>query len=216
MKKKAAARKVVKVKLSDFDLVLGSSSPRRVELIAHLGACFGVVKPDIDESVLGKETPRAYAKRMAAEKLAVAWRLATRSKLGTGEAPRGPLVVVADTSVILSGKILGKPRNSSDACRMLATLSNRWHQVLSGVGIGTRDQHHIFLVTTRVKFGRLTQEQIKNYVASGEPMDKAGSYGAQGRGMCFVETIEGSYANVIGLPMADVVKALRSQFGIEI
>lgn len=179
-------------------LVLASQSPRRRELLALLGVDPEVQPANTDETVRPGETPESYVRRVAAEKAA---------------AVEGDLVLGADTAVVLGYEILGKPRDDEDARRMLRALSGRVHRVLTGVCLrhagppaGARDR----LVSTEVVFAPLSPEQIDWYVATGEPLDKAGGYAVQGAGGVFVREVRGSVSNVIGLPLHETADLLRA------
>ena len=184
-------------------LVLASGSPRRAQLLRQLNLSFSVVTPDIDERPRPGESARAYVRRMSTEKLGKA-----RSMLA-GE----PVIVCADTEVVLDGNILGKPRDESDCVKMLLSLSARDHNVLTSVTMAGGGKERTFIVETNVSFRRLTSSECRNYWATGEPCDKAGGYGIQGVGAIFVKKIEGSYSNVVGLPLMEVARGLE-RFGI--
>lgn len=178
-------------------LVLASASPRRAELLRAAGYRFLVTTTDVDESPLAGEAPVAYVRRLAETKARAAkWPEITDAVLG------------ADTTVALGSAILGKPADAADARRMLRLLAGREHEVHTGVAVrlGTRVWSEV--ATTRVRFLPLTDAEIAWYVASGEPADKAGGYAIQGLASRFVEWIEGSYSNVVGLPVHVVHRLL--------
>ena len=175
-------------------ILLASASPRRRELLALLGVRFDVVVPDVDETPLPDEPPRAFAERMARDKAAAV-------------ASSG-VVVAADTVVVLGGRILGKPADAADARAMLAALSGRTHRVLTGVCVRRNERAHVFSVATEVEFRPLCEEEISAYVDSGEPMDKAGAYAVQGGASSMVRALRGSYSNVVGLPLCELRQAL--------
>lgn len=177
-------------------LVLASGSPRRRDMLTRFGVGFVVRPVDIDETPRPGEEAPVYVARLAREKAEAAVR-------------PGEIVLAADTIVTLDGALLGKPRDDTDAARMLAALSGRSHQVLTGVAIlaGAHRVEHV--ERTDVRFGALDAEEIDAYVDTREPHDKAGGYGIQGRGALFVEAIEGNYDNVAGLPLAAVYRMLR-------
>ena len=181
--------------------VLASSSPRRQELLRNAGFTFEVRPSSVVEAVRPGETPEQFARRAAEEKaLDVA-----------AEVPRDTLVLGADTIVVVDGEILGKPRDAADATRMLRRLSGCTHRVLTGVCL-VRSPERIEALrheTTSVTFRGLEEEEIADYVASGEPFDKAGAYGIQGLASKFVTRIEGCYFNVVGLPVALVYELLK-------
>lgn len=202
-------------------LLLASGSPRRREILANLGIPTLVTSVDIDESVLPREAADAYLVRVVAAKLAAASKPFVKSE----KAPRGDTlqgvniaaaagaVLVADTSVIDEGSILGKPASLEEAEAMIARLAGRTHEVWTRFAIGAAEAPartlHEETVSTRVTFRPLTSERVRAYVASGEGMDKAGAYAIQGRGAGLVSRIEGSYSNVVGLPACEVMVALE-------
>jgi septum formation protein len=188
-------------------LILASQSPRRAELLRNAGIPFEVCPADVDESLRAGETPIEYVKRLAWEKaLAV---------LET--APERAVVLGADTTVVLDGESLGKPADEGDARKMLERLSGRSHQVMTGVCIAFRGadgmanagvEVEVEAEVTEVEFTAMSAEEIAAYVASGEPMDKAGAYAIQGRASRWIPRIEGCYFNVVGLPVARVCEML--------
>ncbi len=185
--------------------ILGSSSPRRRELLALLRQPFTVITPRVLEQRLPGEAPGVYVQRNSREKAAdIIAQL--HGKVGAY------LVISADTIVVLDGDVLEKPIDAADAVRMLGKLSGREHQVLTSVTVGTLVDQKISertcLVSTDVRLKKLSQNEILNYVTTGEPLDKAGAYGAQGYGGCFVQRLSGSYTNVVGLPMAELIEML--------
>ncbi|MGH9351160.1 MAG: Maf family protein [Terriglobia bacterium] len=188
-------------------IYLASQSPRRVELLRQLGVCFEIVNAAVDESVQHGESPDRYVLRVARAKVEAA--LAVLS----GKADR-PLLS-ADTAVTLDGHILGKPRDRADGLAMLARLSGRTHQVLSGLALWTPYGLRQALSTSTVTFRVITPKEAVVYWDSGEPADKAGAYAIQGRGTVFIERLEGSYSGVMGLPLYETAQLLRSA-GIEI
>jgi septum formation protein len=185
--------------LKDTKLVLASGSPRRAELLRAAGIDFTVRVADLDEKLLPNELPRDYVVRLSREKAQ-----AVASEIGDGE-----LVLGADTTVVILNEIAAKPIDDNDARRMLRLLSGKWHEVLTGVSMVGDGKVTSDVALTRVKFIKLSDEEINWYVASGEPMDKAGAYGIQGYASRFVERIEGSYSNVVGLPVQMVYAMLR-------
>ncbi len=187
-------------------LVLASSSPRRQAFFRSLGLRFRAVVPDVDEVPRVGETPARFARRAAVDKArAVARRVEARA-----------IVIAADTIVVSGRSILGKPKSRADARRMLRALSGRRHEVMTGVCVRRGAKERSFLSRTGVFFKRLTREEIEFYVASGEPMDKAGAYAIQGIGSFMVLTIRGSYTNVVGLPVAELLDVLERQFGYKL
>lgn len=186
-------------------IVLASASPRRRELLAQVGLAAAVVPADVDEAVLPGERPETHVVRLSeAKALAVAGRhdIAGRWFIGS------------DTVVVRDGCILGKPVDAADAAVMLRSLSGRCHEVVSGYAVHDRDSARTIsgTVTTRVWFKSLTEQEIAGYLATGEPFDKAGAYAIQGFGAFMVPRIEGSYPNVVGLPLCEVIAALE-EFG---
>jgi septum formation protein len=182
------------------DLILASASPRRAELLAQAGFSFTVDSADVDETPLHAEDAAAYVARVARAKAAAV-------------APRhgsAALILAADTTVVIDGDMLAKPEDTADATRMLARLSGRTHEVLTGVVIRRGDLERVEVVATRVTFLDLTRADIAWYVQTGEPDGKAGAYGIQGRAARFVDRIEGSWSNVVGLPIATVWRMVRA------
>ncbi len=169
--------------------ILASGSPRRRELLQQIGALFRVEVSEAEE-LSQAESPAELVRLNAAAK----------AKAVAREHP-GEAVLGADTVVALEGKIYGKPRDAAEACSMLAALSGRRHEVLTGIAWVSGGQTFSEAVSTQVQFGELTAEEISRYVATGEPLDKAGAYALQGGAAVFIEGIEGSYSNVVGLPL---------------
>ena len=181
-------------------LVLASASPRRAELLASAGFTFIVRPAEVDETPLPDETPRRYVLRVARAKARM---------IAAQRDPLGSIVLAADTTVVVDGKMLGKPHDRDDAVRMLQTLSGVIHEVLTGVALIAADSEHEEVVTTHVRLMPLTADEIAWYVDSGEPEGKAGAYAIQGRAARFVDWIEGSWSNVVGLPVATVYEMLK-------
>jgi septum formation protein len=190
--------------MSDALIILASNSPRRRELLEQAGIGYVPEPADVDESVTPGESPEGYAVRLA---------LAKASKTA-GDHSEG-VVLGADTIVVLDGDILGKPADAGDAARMLARLSGRTHRVLTGVAlVDARTGRSVTACEeTSVRMREISPEEISGYVATGEPMDKAGAYGIQGRASVFVEGVTGCFFNVVGLPVARVWRMLR-EFGV--
>ena len=184
-------------------LVLASASPRRRELLSQAGFSFEVHPAHVNEDLRPEEDPIAYVVRLAREKA-----LAVYGLLEDPEA----IVLGADTTVTLDGHILAKPADSSDASRVLRMLSGRTHRVITGVAIATSAGTEVAAEVTGVQFLTLTDEEIAAYIATGEPMDKAGAYGIQGYAAKWIPRIEGCYFNVVGLPLALVSTMLESHF----
>lgn len=181
------------------ELVLASASPRRRELLQQLGMTFTVAPADIDESVRPDEAPDAYVRRMAAEKAAA----------GLAQAAPGSTVLGADTAVVIDGRVLGKPADRDDAVAMLQLLSDRTHQVMSGVAVAGSGAARDALSITEVTFGPVSIVAAEHYWDTGEPADKAGGYGIQGCGAVFVASLSGSYTGVVGLPLYETAGLLR-------
>jgi septum formation protein len=186
---------------SAFSLILASASPRRRELLEQAGVAFSVIPSNADEQVLTAEAPEDYALRVAKAK-------------AQDVANKHPAhwVLGADTIVVVDDLILGKPKDTADGQRMLRLLSGRRHQVMTAFVLTAANgqEYKRQIVTTTVIFKSLTDEQIQEYLATGEPFDKAGAYAVQGIGAALVEKVEGSYTNVVGLPIDEVLEALRS------
>jgi septum formation protein len=197
-------------------LILASASPRRRELLAQVGFTFEVRPAHIPEEPKPGEDPIAYVVRLAREKAEAVFREAGTEGLGTeglgteGLADENRLAVLgADTTVVVDGVILGKPEDAEDAARMLRLLSGRTHRVITGVAVVTAERTEVAAEVTAVKFLTLSEGEIAEYVASGEPMDKAGAYAIQGRAARWIPRVEGCYFNVVGLPIALVCELLK-------
>jgi septum formation protein len=190
------------------ELLLASSSPRRAEILRAVGWPFKAFAVNIDESPQMSEGVVAYVERLAREKAEAA-----AAQLNQQPQRTSRLVLGADTTVFAEGSMLGKPRDAEDARRMLRLLSGRWHEVLTGVALlrtGEQTERRATAhETTRVRFSPLSDEEIDWYVATGEPMDKAGAYAVQGRAALFIEAIDGDFWNVVGLPVRLVYKLVR-------
>jgi len=176
--------------------VLASQSPRRAELLAAAGIEFTVRAASVDETPRAGEDPLAYVLRLAGEKAAAV------------EAADDEAVLAADTTVVLDREIMGKPGDAAEASRMLRALAGRRHEVVTGVCLRRGGNSICDSASTAVWFAAMSEAEIACYVASGEPMDKAGAYGIQGLASRFIERIEGSYSNVVGLPVALVYRLL--------
>jgi septum formation protein len=183
-------------------LILASSSPRRAELLRAAGIVFTVRAAGVDETVAPDESPRDYVLRLSREK--------ARAVVRGDE-----LALGADTTVVINGEIIGKPADADEAERVLRALSGQWHEVLTGVTLTRADRIVSAVSSTRVKFAELSDAEIKWYISTGEPMDKAGAYAIQGHASLFVEGIEGSYSNVVGLPMR-LTYQLAREMGVEL
>ena len=193
--------------MSDCRVVLASASPRRRDLLNLIGIAHEVRPANIDETMRPREAPRRYAERLAREK-------------ASAVATRDPdlITIGADTVVVINRKVLGKPADADDAARMLRMLSGREHTVITAVAVARGRKLRSAIEEVRVKFRRLRDDEIDEYIAMGEPMDKAGAYGIQGYGATIVERIEGDYFAVMGLPLVRLVGLMRDvgvryQFG---
>ena len=185
-------------------LLLASQSPRRAEILRSVGWPFETFAVEIDESPRDGESPVSYVERLALGKAEAAARIKD-----------APLILGADTTVVVDGDILGKPETEADARRMLGRLSDKWHEVLTGVALIARGveaaaengvRRSVAHERTRVRFGQMSEREINWYVQTGEPADKAGAYAVQGHAALFIEEIEGDYWNVVGLPVRLVYK----------
>jgi septum formation protein len=187
-------------------IILASKSPRRKDLLRQIGLEFRTDPAEVDERVLPNEEPERYAVRVALEKARL---IASRTSAG--------IVIAADTIVVIDDQILGKPANERDAERMLTELSGRVHRVITGLAVMDAATEHTSTRTaiTRVWFRRLTPQEITSYIATGEPLDKAGAYGIQELGALLVEKIDGCYFNVVGMPISLLAELLRD-FGIDL
>ncbi len=187
-------------------IILASASPRRKELLRQIGIVFTSAPASVDERILPGETPEAYAVRVALDKARTA---ATRAGEG--------IVIAADTIVVLNETILGKPADARDAERMLSLLSGRVHRVITGLVVLDAETGTVLTGAgdTRVWFRTLTGSEIAAYVKTGEPLDKAGAYGIQGKGALLVDRIEGCYFNVVGLPLS-LLGEMLGKFGVNV
>ncbi len=184
--------------MSECRVVLASASPRRRELLNLIGIQHEVRPANIDETMRPREAPRRHAERLAREKASA---IAVRDP--------GLIVIGADTVVVTNRKVLGKPVDTADAARMLGMLSGREHTVITAVAVSRGRKLRSAVEEVRVKFRRLRDDEIEAYIATGEPMDKAGAYGIQGFGATIVERIEGDYFAVMGLPLVRLVGLMR-------
>jgi septum formation protein len=192
-------------------LVLASASPRRRELLTQAGYSFTVQPAHIPEDARQGEDPIAYVVRLAREKAEAVFRETGNSEQGTVNSGSGELVVLgADTTVTVDGQILGKPADAVDAARMLRMLAGRTHLVMTGVAVVTATRTEVAAEVTAVRFLSLSDAEIAEYIATGEPMDKAGAYAIQGRAAKWIPRIDGDYFNVVGLPLALVSTMLEA------
>jgi septum formation protein len=198
-------------------IYLASRSPRRRELLTQIGVRFELLMfrgipredPDVDEAVLPQESPEDYVARVTLDKAAAGVRRIRERHL----IPHP--VLAADTTVEIDGHVIGKPEHEADAVAILQRLSGRSHRVLTAVAIADFERVEFLLNVSEVRFRTLENEEIRRYVASGEPLDKAGAYGIQGRAAIFVEEIKGSYSGIMGLPLYETALLLR-RFGYPI
>ena len=198
------------------DIYLASRSPRRRELLKQIGVTFEIVLlredarrgADVDEAPLPNEQPDAYAMRIAGAKGELAVRYMGRRAL-----PSRP-VLAADTTVIYNQRIIGKPADREDAVGILKSLAGRQHEVITAVALATPSRLEKAISVSRVWFRPLGEDEIRRYVATGEPLDKAGAYAIQGRAAAFITRIEGSFSGIMGLPLAETADLLR-RFGID-
>ena len=191
--------------------ILASASPRRRELLSGMGIKFDVVVSDTDESAVSKEQePGLYVQELALIKAAASAKKVLNEK--------DALIIAADTIVTLDGEILGKPADEADAFDMLARLSGRTHDVYTGYCVMRVKDGYTFCssVKTEVTFKDISGVKITRYIATGEPMDKAGAYGIQGYGAMLIEKINGDYFNVVGLPVSALADTLENEFNVEL
>lgn len=194
------------MKKKKVKLILASGSPRRIELLKKLGCKFRVIPSKVEEKINPSLSPTENARRISCLKA-----LDVASKISEG------IVIAADTMVVLNRKILGKPKNKKEARAMLQKLSAKEHRVITGIAVVDMKTKAFkqSAVTTKVKFRKLNQNLIEKYIKSGEPQDKAGAYGIQGKGALLVESIKGDYFNVVGLPL-NALNQLLEKFGISL
>ncbi|HDL8055655.1 TPA: septum formation inhibitor Maf [Yersinia enterocolitica] len=181
-------------------LYLASGSPRRRELLTLLDVPFKVLKTEVEEQRRAEESAQQYVQRLAQDK----------ARAGVSVAPQDLPVLGADTIVVLNGQVLEKPRDKAHAQQILSALSGQQHQVITAVSLADRKNMLSAMVVTDVTFRVLSQLEISDYIATGEPMDKAGAYGIQGKGGCFVRSITGSYHAVVGLPLVETHELLSN------
>jgi septum formation protein len=180
-------------------LILASGSPRRSEIMNSVGWEFYKDVPDIDESELSGESPNDYVLRLAASKAEV-----------IAERHPGEIVLGADTTVMIDGRIIGKPDDSEHAREMIKMLSGNWHEVLTGVAVVRNGSASAAVERTRVKFAEMNESEIEFLVEHGDPLDKAGGYAVQAQAALFIEGIEGDYWNVVGLPIGLVYRLVSN------
>ncbi|MEN9846678.1 MAG: hypothetical protein RIS36_1825 [Pseudomonadota bacterium] len=180
-------------------IILASSSPRRKELLSQAGVAFTIVVSGCDETPVPGESAKEMVERLAVVKAAI-----------VADQNPNAYVIGADTTVCIDGEVLGKPESFEEACSMLRKIQGRTHEVLGGIAIINRSQglEKRWSHTTNVTMAPMSEEVIARYVRSGEPMDKAGSYAIQGLGLRFVDSVEGSYSNVVGLNISSLMDEL--------
>jgi len=191
--------------LNKGQIYLASKSPRRAELLQQIGVSFEAVDVDVPEDRQVNEPARDFVQRLATDKASAGWQASDKS------CP----VLGADTVVVLDDEILGKPASQADAENMLASLSGREHTVMTAIALMNAEQLLTRLNCSQVSFREITEIEIKNYVASTEPLDKAGAYAIQGQAAVFIEHLQGSYSGVMGLPLFETADLLR-KIGIQV
>ena len=188
-----------------MNIILASQSPRRKELLERMGIRdFETISPNVDESAFHGLPPEELVRRLSAEKAAAV----------AGRAGEDAIVIAADTVVALEGAVLGKPADELDAFKMLSALSGVRHQVYTGVTVCRGGEKQTAHEVTDVTFRELSEEEIEHYIATGEPMDKAGAYGIQGYGALLIQGISGDYYNVMGLPVCRL-SGMLARFGVD-
>lgn len=190
-------------------LILASGSPRRRELLSQLGYKFDVLVPNVEEKRLDGESPVQYVERLSRDKALAGLELAKQNAANLNVNEQNYVVLGSDTIVVQDNRVLEKPQNFSHAKEMLEYLSGTQHQVMTAVTVAAKEKHRSVVVTTDVWFKPLSEQEIEQYWQSGEPCDKAGSYGIQGLGGRFVTRIEGSYHAVVGLPLYETDQLLH-------
>lgn len=191
-----------------FSLILGSQSPRRKELLGWLNTSFSIMTADLDEVSLESD-PEEIAMDLAAQKAHAVYQKAKAQEI------TNPFIISSDTIVVLDGKIYGKPQDRNQAREILYELSDRTHQVITGVCFYFKDSHslkmreHRFYDLTEVTFNKISEDLMENYLETNDSLDKAGAYGIQGPSLTFISSIVGSYSNVVGFPLDKVISELR-------
>lgn len=190
-----------------MDIILASSSPRRKEILGNTNLKFKIIKSNIDEVILSKESPYQVVMRLAYEK-----------SMDIAYSNRDKLIIGADTVVCLDDVILGKPKDELEAIEMIKKLSGKTHQVITGISLINLDANKkiIDYVVSYVKFKKLSHEDIIDYIQTNESLDKAGAYGIQGYGALLVEEIKGDYFNIVGLPISKLSDLLKKHFSINL
>lgn len=190
-----------------MNIILASASPRRKEILENVNVKFTVVASNIDEVILDNEPPKELVMRLAFEKC-----------MDVARKNEDALVIGADTIVVMDDQILGKPKNEEDACNMIELLSNKKHQVITGISLInlSLDKKVIDYVVSEVTFKDLSKETIRDYINTKESLDKAGAYGIQGYGSLLVESISGDYFNIVGLPISRISDLLKEHFNVNL
>ena len=188
----------------EFKLILASASPRRAEILRNAGFDFEVVPVHADESLRPGEAATDYVRRLAEEKARIVARQLAKDAAGDST-----FIIAADTVVVIDNEILGKPSSAANARDMLHRLSGKTHEVYTGLSVLRGNASRTVVEMTRVTFVTLSKQEIEDYIATGEPFDKAGAYAIQGQGGNFISRIEGCYFNVMGLPLARLYAILR-------
>ena len=201
-------------KTNKLNLILGSQSPRRKELLSWINLPFTILTADLDEVSLETD-PTAFALDLASQKAHAVLEKVLAKPYETNH----PFVISSDTIVVLDGKIYGKPKDKNEAREILSELSNRTHEVITGVSFLFLDlatgkiREHLFYDTTEVTFNEISSDLMENYIATEDSLDKAGAYGIQGPGLTFISKVNGSYSNVVGFPLDKVVTELKIILG---
>jgi len=194
-------------------IILASASPRRKELLSNMGFAFEIMTADLEEET-AETGPGKRVEALSLMKAKEVFGRIETEKLIPEEASKPLLVIAADTLVFLEGKVLGKPADPEEAYKMLSELSGNVHQVCTGVTLIMKEKgktsYRSFYEETHVSFCKMSDREIRAYIATGEPMDKAGAYGIQGKGAKFVEKIEGDYSNVVGLPVSRLYREMKN------
>ena len=190
-----------------MDIILASSSPRRKEILGNTNLKFKIIKSNIDEVILSKESPYQVVMRLAYEK-----------SMDIAYSNKDKLIIGADTVVCLDDVILGKPKDEIEAIEMIKKLSGKTHQVITGISLINLDANKkiIDYVVSYVKFKKLSHEDVIDYIQTNESLDKAGAYGIQGYGALLVEEIKGDYFNIVGLPISKLSDLLKKHFSINL
>lgn len=194
--------------MKKIKLILASKSPRRIEMLENLGLCPEIIPANVDENIDEfKNLPDVAVTELAKRKA---------QAVSEKNSDDNFLIIAADTLVYKGNSLLGKPKDENDAFCMLKTLSGDFHSVYTGFAVCYKGKTVARSVETKVFFKKLTDEEIYAYIKSKEPMDKAGSYGIQGKGALFVSKIEGDYFNVVGLPLCELFETIKERFGLDI